>query len=190
MSGFNGKECHPYMHMVKNRISSTMLTKKVSYRCALTWNDTKSTHRVLGHSLVRSLVRSHQSLIRLVCTGRFACALRCAHSLAALHSFARLFCFCIHGDFTRTYTIYTICMKKKISFQFSFFFLLLHLWRFHKKIDNVESVLMVKFMEKNFFLLLFNGKGKQRYMRFLEMNMSRIDLYMNTKSQDKYNVSK
>ena len=106
-----------------------MLTKKVSYRCALGLNDTKSTRRVLDHSLVRSLVRSHHSLNRLLRTGRFATVLaalrsfaRCAHSLAALRSFARLFCFCIHRDFTRTYTIYTICMKKKISFQFSFFF--------------------------------------------------------------------
>ena len=47
-----------------------------------------------------------------------------------------------------------------------------------------------KIASAQLFLLLFNGKGKQRYMRFLEMNMSRIDLYMNTKSQDKYNVSK
>ena len=42
----------------------------------------KSTRRVLGHSLVRSLVRSHRSLIRLLRTARFARALRCAHSLA------------------------------------------------------------------------------------------------------------
>ena len=37
---------------------------------------------VLGHSLVRSLVRSHRSLVRLLRTVRFARALRCAHSLA------------------------------------------------------------------------------------------------------------
>ena len=42
----------------------------------------KSTRRVLGHSLLRSLVRSHRSLIRLLRTARFARALRCAHSLA------------------------------------------------------------------------------------------------------------
>ena len=37
---------------------------------------------VLGHSLVRSLVRSHRSLVRLLWTARFARALRCAHSFA------------------------------------------------------------------------------------------------------------
>ena len=36
---------------------------------------------VMGHSLVRSLVRSHRSLVRLLRTARFARALRCAHSL-------------------------------------------------------------------------------------------------------------
>ena len=38
--------------------------------------------RVLGHSLVRLLVRSHRSLIHLLRTARFAHALRCAHSFA------------------------------------------------------------------------------------------------------------
>merc|ERR1711951_261612 len=42
----------------------------------------KSTRRVLGHSLLRSLVRSHRSLIRLLRTARFARALRCAHLFA------------------------------------------------------------------------------------------------------------
>ena len=44
--------------------------------------DMKSTRWVLGHSLVRSLVCSHHSLIRLLRTARFARALRCAHSFA------------------------------------------------------------------------------------------------------------
>ena len=57
-------------------------SQKVSYRCALGWNDMKSTRRVLGHSLVRSLVRSHHSLNRLHRTARFARVLRCAHSFA------------------------------------------------------------------------------------------------------------
>ena len=50
----------------------------------------KSTRRVLGHSLLRSLVRSHRSLIRLIRTARFARALRCSHSFALLltHSVA------------------------------------------------------------------------------------------------------
>ena len=38
--------------------------------------------KVLGHSLVRSLVRSHRSLICLLRPARFACALHCAHSFA------------------------------------------------------------------------------------------------------------
>ena len=42
----------------------------------------KSTRGVLGHSLLRSLVRSHRSLIRLLRTARCARALRCTHSFA------------------------------------------------------------------------------------------------------------
>ena len=42
----------------------------------------RRAYRVLGHSLVRSLVRSHRSLIRWLRTARFARALRCAHSFA------------------------------------------------------------------------------------------------------------
>ena len=42
-------------------------------------NCMKSTRRVLGHSLVRSLIRSHRSLIRLLRTTRFARSL--THSL-------------------------------------------------------------------------------------------------------------
>ena len=44
---------------------------------------------------------------------------------------------------------------------------------------------------KDFFLLLFNGKGKPRYMRFLEMNMmSRIDVSIWIKNlKKKYNVN-
>ena len=40
--------------------------------------------QVLGHSLVRSLVRSHRSLVCLFRTARFARALRCAHSFTRL----------------------------------------------------------------------------------------------------------
>ena len=39
-------------------------------------------NEVLGHSLIHLLVRLHRSLVRLLRTGRFACALRCAHSFA------------------------------------------------------------------------------------------------------------
>ena len=48
----------------------------------LGWMTMKSTRKVLGHSLLRSLIRSHRSLIRLLRTARFARALRCTHSFA------------------------------------------------------------------------------------------------------------
>ena len=45
---------------------------------------------VVGHSLVRLLVCSHHSLVRLLRTARFARALHCAHLFAHFaHSFAR-----------------------------------------------------------------------------------------------------
>ena len=44
----------------------------------------KLTRRALGHSLLRSLVGSHRSLICLLRTARFARASRRAHSLARL----------------------------------------------------------------------------------------------------------
>ena len=37
---------------------------------------------IMGHSLIRSLVRSHRSLVRFLRTARFARALCCAHSFA------------------------------------------------------------------------------------------------------------
>ena len=46
----------------------------------------KSTRRVLGHSLLCSLVRSHHSLIRLLRTAR---ALRCALSFAHLPTYSQ-----------------------------------------------------------------------------------------------------
>ena len=51
------------------------------YRRTLGRMTMNSTRGALGHSL-RSLVRSHRSLIRLLRTARFARALRCAHSFA------------------------------------------------------------------------------------------------------------
>ena len=51
---------------------------------------TRIETKVMGHSLVRSRIRSHRSLVRLLRTARFARALRCAHSLAHFaHSLAR-----------------------------------------------------------------------------------------------------
>ena len=42
----------------------------------------KSTRGLLGHSLLRSLVRSHRTLVHLLCTPRYTRALRWAHSFA------------------------------------------------------------------------------------------------------------
>ena len=44
----------------------------------------KSTRKVLGHSLLRSIVGSHRSLIRLLRTARFARALRYAPLRSAM----------------------------------------------------------------------------------------------------------
>ena len=51
-------------------------------RCTVGRMSMKSTRRLLGHSLLRSLVLSHRSLIRLLRTARRARALRCAHKFA------------------------------------------------------------------------------------------------------------
>ena len=53
-----------------------------SPQCTVGQKTMKSTHRVLGHSLVRSLVHSNRSLIRSLHISRFDRALRCAHSFA------------------------------------------------------------------------------------------------------------
>ena len=42
----------------------------------------KTQTKVVGHSLVFPLVHSHHSLVRLLCTTRFARALHCTHSFA------------------------------------------------------------------------------------------------------------
>ena len=64
-----------------------------SWHCGL--EQIRIETKVLGHSLVRSLVRSHRSLVRshrslvrLLRTTRFARALGCAHSFA--HSLTSL----------------------------------------------------------------------------------------------------
>ena len=81
-------------------------------------------------------------------------------------------------------------MKKKISFQFSFFFSAFASMEVPLEDRQCRVRSYGQVYGKNFFLLLFNGKGKQRYMRFIEMNMSPIDLNMNTKSLNIYYVSK
>ena len=71
--------------------------------------------RVLGHSLVRLLVRSHRSLIHFLRTTCFACTLCCAHLLARLFMgklISRwLFCLCfflfwpmVHSHFPFLYS--------------------------------------------------------------------------------------
>ena len=46
-------------------------------------NESKEQVRiVMGHSLVRPLIRSHRSRICLLCTAHFAFALHCAHPIA------------------------------------------------------------------------------------------------------------
>ena len=47
-------------------------------------NDMKSMRRVLGHLFIRTLIRSHCSLIWLLRTARFARTHWCAHSLASM----------------------------------------------------------------------------------------------------------
>ena len=55
---------------------------RINPRLVETWKTFKSTRRELGHSLLRSLIRSHRSLIRLLRTARFARAFHYAHLLA------------------------------------------------------------------------------------------------------------
>ena len=75
------------MALIQNNLSRVKL--KVTY-CIISdtnvrwaeWFRNIRVRRVLGHSLVRLLVRSHRLLIRLLRNARFARALRCAHSFA------------------------------------------------------------------------------------------------------------
>ena len=60
----------------------TQLLLRVPLHSAVGGMTMKSTRRVLGHSLLRLLVRSHCSLILFLSTARFARELRCAHSFA------------------------------------------------------------------------------------------------------------
>ena len=64
-------------------LRSAMLLEILTTQHTVVSNDMKSTRRVLGYSLLRSLVRLHRSLIRLLRTARFARALRCAHLIAS-----------------------------------------------------------------------------------------------------------
>ena len=69
----------------------------------------KSTHRVLGHLLLHSLVHLHRSLIRFRHTARFPQALRCAHLFIRLLTHSRA-----HGK-----EIYVKKLNTLISFSFN-----------------------------------------------------------------------
>ena len=76
---------------------------------------------IRNRRIIRSSARSFACITHSLATHWSLC------SRAPLRSFARLFCFCIHGDFTRRYTMSSLFfmvkyMKKKNSFQFFFFF--------------------------------------------------------------------
>jgi len=76
--------------MMSMRDSPTSMRCKLisTHYCTVGRMTMKSTRRVLGHSLLCSLIRPHCSLIRLLRTAR---ALRCAHSFSRslTHSGAR-----------------------------------------------------------------------------------------------------
>ena len=62
--------------------SSNLGSATIMYDCTMGRMTMKSTRRALGYSVLRSLVRSHHSLIRSLRTACFARALRCADSFA------------------------------------------------------------------------------------------------------------
>ena len=72
----------------RESIASNQDEYRTSTGCTVGRMTKKSTRRVLGHSLLCSLIRPHRSLIRLLRTAR---ALRCAHSFSRslTHSGAR-----------------------------------------------------------------------------------------------------
>ena len=63
------------------------------------WNYIRLTHRVVGHSLLCSHVRSHCSLIRLLRTASFA------RSRAPLHSFVRLLTHSLRSSWKRDWCL-------------------------------------------------------------------------------------
>ena len=73
---------HRRIRRTHHRSSQTRLgtLAKVSSfsRCTVGWKTMKSTRRVLGHSLLRSLVRSHRSLTRLLRSLARSAALICS----------------------------------------------------------------------------------------------------------------
>ena len=73
-------DVHLLLWDLKGKVLATINTNQVSWRRAVGRMAMKSTRRLLGHSLLRSLVHLHRSLIRLLRTTRFARVLRCAQS--------------------------------------------------------------------------------------------------------------
>ena len=71
---------------IEENYSEMSLHLKVSLTDIARWFKNIQTS---GHSLVRSLVRSHRSLICLLRTGRFVCTLHCAHSFARSLTYSR-----------------------------------------------------------------------------------------------------
>ena len=69
---------------------STLSTLSFLPRPHPLWSGTAKNTEVLGHSPICLLLRLHCSLILLLHTARFACALYCAHSLPS--SWGRGFC--------------------------------------------------------------------------------------------------
>ena len=74
-----GHERGDWLNLQKNLLNMGSVSEPKEPRWAEWFRN-----RVLGHSLVRLLVRSHRSLIRLLRTALFARALRCAYSFARL----------------------------------------------------------------------------------------------------------
>ena len=75
----------PYLHITPSSANFTIPYPSLPLpppHCGL--EQTRIETLVLGHSLVRSLVRSHRSLVRLLHTTCYARALRCTNSLAQL----------------------------------------------------------------------------------------------------------
>ena len=66
------------LEVKQNKAKERMLLN----HCTMGRNDMKSLHRVLGQSLLHSLICSHRCLICLLRTACFACTLNCTHFFA------------------------------------------------------------------------------------------------------------
>ena len=110
----------------------------------------KLTRRILGHSLVRSLDRSHRSLIRSLCPACFARALCPAHFTCALycaHSFARSLVHSLPSYWERGFFNEMIA---SISYNFN----PLAAW-----MDPPDTQFLLEFVRPDFLLLRVLAKG-------------------------------